>query len=142
MNAKVVIDASVWVSRLILQENHHEASDRWTRSFLAAGGELVAPAFLLLEVAAAMSRATRQAPLAQEAVEDLKNIEGAFFVPIDTFIILEAIDIACNLHLRAGDAMYVAVAHQLDIPLVSWDKEQVERAKGLIVAYTPDTYPR
>ncbi|HLJ33684.1 MAG TPA: hypothetical protein VKU38_08540, partial [Ktedonobacteraceae bacterium] len=73
MDAKVVIDASVWVSRLILQEDHHEASDYWTRGFFAAGGKLVAPALLLLEVAAAMSRATRDASFAQEAVENLKN---------------------------------------------------------------------
>ncbi|GAC1421889.1 MAG: hypothetical protein PVS3B3_01170 [Ktedonobacteraceae bacterium] len=38
-------------------------------------------------------------------------------------------------------ATYVAVAHQLSIPLISWDKEQLQKASKIIQTYTPDTYP-
>lgn len=141
MSTRVVIDASVWASNVITQEDHHEASHIWLKSFIAAGGNLIAPAFILIEVAAAVSRVTGQATLAQQAVADLRSLEKAFFVPLDAVLVLGAIDIASNLHLRAGDAIYVALAHQQNIPLVSWDKEQVERTKGLIIAYTPHNYP-
>ena len=35
---------------------------------------------------------------------------------------------------------YVALAHQLNIPLVSWDKEQIQKASSLITTYTPENY--
>jgi len=34
-----------------------------------------------------------------------------------------------------------ALAQQLNIPLVSWDKEQLRKASNLLTTYTPDTYP-
>ncbi len=52
-----------------------------------------------------------------------------------------AATIAADLRLRAGDAIYVALAQQLNIPLVSWDKEQLQKASSLIPVYTPDSYP-
>jgi len=51
-----------------------------------------------------------------------------------------AVTIAADLQLRAGDATYVAVAHQLNIPLISWDKKQLQRAESLVSTYTPDNY--
>jgi predicted nucleic acid-binding protein len=52
----------------------------------------------------------------------------------------KAVDVAINLQLRAGDAIYVALARQLNIPLISWDKEQLQKASTIITTYTPDTY--
>jgi predicted nucleic acid-binding protein len=49
-----------------------------------------------------------------------------------------AADLAANQRLRGADAMYVAIAQGLKIPLVSWDQEQVARASGAITAYMPD----
>ena len=62
------------------------------------------------------------------------------FVPMDSALVQAAIDAATNLQLRAGDAIYVALAHQMNIPLVSWDKEQLQRAGRLITTYTPENY--
>jgi predicted nucleic acid-binding protein len=61
-------------------------------------------------------------------------------VPIDTVLIQAAVEVATDLQLRAGDAIYVALAHQLNIPLVSWDREQLQRAESLVSTYTPDNY--
>ncbi len=30
---------------------------------------------------------------------------------------------------------------QVNLPLLSWDKEQLERAGNLLTTYTPSTYP-
>jgi hypothetical protein len=40
--------------------------------------------------------------------------------------------------LRGADACYVAIAAAFDIPLVSWDAQQLERAAAVIKAYAPD----
>jgi len=62
-------------------------------------------------------------------------------MPMDFALIRTAINVANDLQLRAGDATYVAVAYQLSIPLISWDKEQLRKASKIVQTYTPDTYP-
>ena len=59
---------------------------------------------------------------------------------MDVSLVQIAIDVATDLQLRAGDAIYVALAHQLNIPLVSWDKEQLQKASTLVTTYTPENY--
>ncbi len=49
-----------------------------------------------------------------------------------------AAKVAANLRLRGADAFYVAAASRLDIPLVTWDQEQMERARGLVNVITPE----
>ena len=44
---------------------------------------------------------------------------------------------AADHQLRGADAFYVAVAAQLNIPLVSWDREQLQRASALITTTMP-----
>ena len=48
--------------------------------------------------------------------------------PMDATLVQVAVNVAADLQLRAGDAIYVAAARKMNIPLVSWDKEQL--AKG------------
>ena len=140
MDARIVVDASVMVSQLMRRDINHNPSIFWLNQFGAAGGLLVAPVFLQIEVAAAVSRITGQSTLSREALEDLKSSDTLQFVPLDAMIVESAIDIASDLQLRAGDAIYVALARQLSIPLVTWDREQLQRAKRLIITYTPDNY--
>ena len=141
MDVMVVMDASIWVSQLRPQDANHNASRLWMERYTAAGGLLVAPIFLLIEVAAAISRRTGEPTLAEKAIEDLNSIDAIQFVPLDSVLVQAAVNIAADLQLRAGDAIYVAVAQQLNLPLVSWDKEQLQRAGNILATYTPSTYP-
>lgn len=140
MNISVVVDASVLVSRLMPPEINHNASKLWVERFTVEEGLLVAPSFLLIEVAAGVSRQTRQPSVSKKAIEDLNNSNVIQFISMDEVLTQAAVDVATNLQLRAGDAIYVALAHQLNIPLVSWDKEQLQKASTIITTYTPDTY--
>ena len=141
MDVMVVMDASIWVSQLRPQDANHNASRLWMDRYTAAGGLLVVPIFLLIEVAAAISRRTGEPTLAEKAIEDLNSIDAIQFVPLDSVLVQAAVNIATDLQLRAGDAIYVAVAQQLNLPLVSWDKEQLQRAGNILATYTPSTYP-
>lgn len=140
MEPKVVVDASVWVSRLMPQDVNHDASSFWMERFTAEGGFLVAPVFLLIEIAASISRVTGDTALAKQIVEDIKSDSMMQAMPLDTTLVQAAVTIAADLQLRAGDATYVVAAHQLNIPLISWDKEQLQRAGSLVSTYTPDNY--
>jgi predicted nucleic acid-binding protein len=122
MDTEVVIDASVWVSRLRPQDVNYDASRLWIERYTATGGTLIAPLFLMIEVAAAISRRTEEATLARVALEELKSTNIIHFLPMDSDLVQAAVNIALDLQLRAGDATYLAAARQLNIPLVSWDK--------------------
>ncbi len=141
MDASVVVDASVWVSWLITQDANHNISRLWMERYIKTGGLLVAPALALIEISAAISRQTGQIAQAKEVAKDLSSVRTMRFVPLDSVLIRVAVDVAADLKLRAGDTTYVAVAYQLKIPLVSWDKEQLQRAGRLTRTYTPSTYP-
>lgn len=140
MHEKVVVDASVWVSSLRIQDINHDASRRWLEKYIAQNGLLIAPFFLLLEVAAAISRRTGNSSLAQEAVNTLTATHSIQFIPMDSPLIQAALEVAANLQLRAGDAIYVAIARKMNIPLISWDKEQLQKAGLYTQTYTPDEY--
>jgi predicted nucleic acid-binding protein len=51
---------------------------------------------------------------------------------------MTAASLAADVRLRGGDAVYVAAARRLDLPLITWDSEQRQRAAGLVVVRAPD----
>lgn len=130
-----VVDASVWVSRLVPQDVHHPASRRWLE---AHADPLIAPILLLAEVAGAIARRTGAPELGRQAVETLTQLPNLRLVPLDPRLGLETARLAADLQLRGADAAYVAVAYHLHLPLVTWDREQADRAGPLIAVYTPD----
>lgn len=140
MDEKVVVDASVWVSSLRTQDVNHDASRRWLEKYIIQDGLIITPSFLLVEVAAAISRRTGESALAHEAVNILTATRSIQFIPVDSSLIQAAVDVAANVQLRAGDAIYVAVAHKMNIPLISWDKEQLQKAAIYTQTYTPSDY--
>jgi len=135
----VVVDASVWVSRLVPQDVHHVASRHWLEQYVAEGGLLVAPALLLAEVAGAISRRTGEPRLAHRAVDHLLRVPALRIVPVEHRLGEAAGRLAADLGLRGADALYVATAYQLQIPLVTWDREQQEKAGTVIAVRTPET---
>lgn len=140
MDAAVVVDASIWVSGFISEDVNHNISRLWIEQYITAGGLLIAPAFLLVEVAAAVSRQAGQPALGREAIKTLYYVGAMRFLSLDSAFVWTAVEVAADLQLRAGDATYVAVARQLNIPLVSWDREQLRKAGNLTTTYTPDNY--
>ncbi len=137
----VVVDASVWVSWLRPQDVNHNNSFSWIKSYRNTTGLMVAPLLLLVEVTSAVARQTKDASLTKEIITNLIEVSTMRLMPMDFALIRTAINVANDLQLRAGDATYVAVAYQLSIPLISWDKEQLRKASKIVQTYTPDTYP-
>jgi predicted nucleic acid-binding protein len=134
----LVVDGSVWVSRYLPAEETHDASREWLESYFRAGGQLVEPMLLLVELAAAISRRTGDADVAMETAERLTRLRSIRFVSVDQRLGVMATRIAADRRLRGADAIYAAVARRLGIPLLTWDREQLERASGFIRVGTPD----
>ena len=84
-----------------------------------------------------MARRTGDPALGHEAVNQILRLPRLRLVPVDHDLGLLAMQLGVDLRLRAADAVYVAVAHQLGIPLVSWDREHHSRAGTLITVFAP-----
>ena len=133
----IVVDAGVWVSHLIQQDVHHAASRRWLVTVINQGEGIAAPGLLLAEVAGAVARRTGQPQLGHRAAEHITATPGLRLVSGQRELAVAAASLAAELQLRGPDAMYAALAQHLEIPLVTWDKEQLERAAGVIKTLTP-----
>ena len=66
MNVSLVVDASVLVSWLRPVDINHDPTLIWMEQYFAKSGLLVAPAILLVEVTASISRQTGQVMRARE----------------------------------------------------------------------------
>jgi predicted nucleic acid-binding protein len=133
----VIVDASVWISRFLVQEIHHARSRGWLETRLAAGEPVLAPTLLLVEIAGALSRRTGDPVLAQRVVGDIVLLPESRFINLTSPLAVRAARLASELRLRGADAVYVAVAEALSLPLVTWDREQLTRAAGRIAVRTP-----
>lgn len=133
----MVVDASVVVSGLVPHDIHHEASRGWLARHVGAGGLVIAPALLLAELAGAVARRTGAARLGRRAVEAVLRLPNLQLVALDEALARAAADVAARLRLRGGDAVYIATASMLQVPLITWDAEQRDRAATLVEVRRP-----
>lgn len=131
----VVVDASVWVSRLVLKDVFHSLVRVWMQNQRDQGVTFLSPALLLPEVAGAISRRTGDAKLARQALDNLQNLPGLRLVQMDQPIVQDASRLAASLGLRGADSVYVAVAARLNLPLATLDADQQERAASVITVH-------
>jgi len=128
----VVLDASVWVSRLVSQDEFHTAVRSWLEEQREAGVQFISPTLLLAEVGGAISRRTGDPTLGRRAIRRLEDLPGLRLVEMDNDLVHEAANLAAELGLRGADSVYVAVARQLNLPLATLDNDQSERAQARV----------
>ncbi len=131
-----VLDASVWASRLVLQDEFHESVKAWMEGQREAGVQFISPTLLLAEVGGTITRRTGDPVLGRRATARLESLPGLRLVEMDSELVHEAANLAAELGLRGADSMYVAVAHQLDLPLVTFDADLRQRAKAQVIIQT------
>ena len=131
-NNFLVLDASVWVSRLVEQDEMHSVVKSWMNEQRDAGTVFISPVFLLAEVGGAITRRTGEPSLGKRAIAALEDLPGLRLVAMDKELMLTAARLATDLGLRGADSIYVAVAYQLDLPLVSLDIDQQQHAESQV----------
>ncbi|MEP6774743.1 MAG: PIN domain-containing protein, partial [Chloroflexota bacterium] len=137
---QVVLDAAVWVSAAIPQEQQHTSSRQWIDQYLAASGVLVISEWFIVEVAAAIGR--RVSPLhGQRAYMRVYSLSQITIVPMSRQLMQDSAATAAALRLRAVDAVYVALAQQLGLPVVSWDGEIAQRGGPRVLVFDPGNFP-
>ena len=132
-----VVDASVCVALFHAEDPGHPASRRWLAESQSEAEPIVAPVVLLAEVAAALGRGLGDAALAREAVRLLRGRHLVELVPVTEALAARAAEIAAEEKIRGCDALYVALAKQLEMELVTEDRQQLERGAALIATRRP-----
>ena len=134
-----VIDASVYVALINAREKDHARCWAWFKQARAAQGSIVAPVILLAEVAVALSRGVGDLVLAHRVVQQLKRSGVIELVPVTLAMAERAASVAADHRIRGCDAVYVALADQLDDCLVTLDRQQLERGAAVVSAREPSS---
>jgi len=135
---RYVIDASVYVSRLKLSEADHPSARRLLDTLHAQQVPVSCPTLLWPEVASAVTRGTQDPALGWAAVVALRRLPFHSFVSLDHRLARLASELAAKCGLRGADAVYVALAKQLDCPLITLDVDQHSRAAAIVATYSPE----
>ncbi len=128
----IVVDASVWVGRFLPQDVHHQACRTWLIERLREGETIVVPAHAFAEIAGAILRRTGDEALGRRAVDLVLRLPSLRVVNIGHELGLEGANLAARCRLRGADALYVAVAKALGVPLATLDEEQSERGSRCV----------
>ena len=132
-----VVDASVWVARFVLADAHHRTSLAWLSAQIDADESLIMPSAALPEVAGAIARRTGFDGDALNAIEAIRRLPNTTLVDIDTPLAERASKIATHQRLRGADALYVVVAYEIGVPLITWDREQRLRGSAIVTTAEP-----
>ena len=132
-----VVDASVWVSRYLTDDEHHSPSYDWLSRMGRQAVLLTGPLLLLPEVSGAVTRRAGDALLARRCVRELESLPFTRLFALTPERAHRAAVIAADAHLIGADATYVALADQLAMSLVTWDRQQRERAPSTITVSSP-----
>lgn len=133
----MIVDASVWVSYFIHTDVNYATSVAWLERIIASGETLAAPALLPVEVAGAVVRRSGDSSLGLEAAEALRDLPCLGIVPLDDELLHLCEQTAATLSVKGADAVYIATAQLLNVPLVTWDTEQKTRGGVIATTHSP-----
>lgn len=131
----IIVDANVWIAAHVSDEPHYHQSRAWLYQKLSRGERIAAPRILLLEIPAALER-TSKASYRTTIIRELNRVHVRW-IPVDDELLEQAIDITTDIRLKTLDCLYVATAEHLNVPLMTWDDEVVQRAAKRIRVYKP-----
>ncbi len=131
------VDASVFLNAFNPYEAGHAESNRLLALMQEKAEPVIVPSLLLPELAGAIARGRHDASLARRFTEALSRLPHLVVVPLDAVLARQAMEVAAGHALRGSDAVYIAVALRFGSTLVTLDREQRERAAGLISIFWP-----
>ncbi len=132
-----VIDASVYIALVNEDEPGFVASWQWLQAIYNNRERLAAPAIMMAEVAAGISRGKGDIIHARKIIRCLQRSRLIEFWPISLSLAARSAEIAADYRIRGCDAVYVALAEQLGTDLVSLDRQQLARGTAVVSTHSP-----
>lgn len=133
----VVIDSSVFVAAFRASEAQHAGSRAFLGQAPSVETELFAPVLVFPECAGAIARPLNDPDKAREMLTVIERLTCFRAVPISHALAERAADIAVRCRLRGSDAVYVALAQELNLAVITWDREMLERGAAVVPTRTP-----
>lgn len=133
----MIIDANVWVSAFIRYDTFHEVCRSWLRAQFARGRLLTVPMLGVAEVAGAVARIDNSTRRGLQIANWLLTSPRVRVISMHDELAGRAIGMAAGYQLRGADAIYVATAEELGLPLVTLDRELHERASSIVRVVRP-----
>jgi len=132
-----VIDASVYIASINPHEVAHQRSLAWLQQAQANQAEIVAPVIIMAEVGAALSRGLGNPLLAHQVVQQLRNSALVTLKLVTADLSQRAAQIAIDHQIRGCDAIYVALAQELNDELITLDQQQLQRGANVVTTKQP-----
>ncbi len=132
----IVLDANVWLSSIFTVQTQHLISLSWLNARIQRDDEIHVLGLFVAEMVGSVARRVQSTRAAEWAVRDLRSEVLLQVHPTDALhdLIVESAIIAS---LRGADAVHVALARRLNVPLVTWDREIGRNAGRLIDVQEP-----
>jgi predicted nucleic acid-binding protein len=112
----------------------HQPSRDLLRKIVTEGIAVIQPSFARIEVACALARRLRNSAQGSQLTQTLMDRIVTTEQPLTQSFLATAEALGTRQFLRGADALYAAVAELSQSPLVSWDKEHLQRAGGITPA--------
>lgn len=131
-SVNICLDSSVIVAALRKQEVHYEDAKNLLEQVKDGNHIAIEPYIVLIEVVAAIKRRTGSTKLAKRVKNDFLAIDTINFTDLESTRANDASEIALNLGVRGMDAIVIQTAKEFNIPLITLDKEMIEKAKSFV----------
>jgi len=133
----VTVDASVWINAFRPGEEGSSNSLAFLNKLRQTHEPIISPTLLLPELAAVLARGGEKSETVLRFVQSVKDLPHQVFIPLDETTAQVAVALAEQSKLRGADAVYGAVALRFGAVLVTRDREQLERLKGIVPVNLP-----
>lgn len=127
----VVVDASVWVSAVDAGDLTHSSATDCLAALARRQIQVVVPTLARVEVACALTRRFGHADAPRALAAALFDASFVFEETIDIGLANRAILLGTTMGLRGADALYAAIADREGAPLITLDRELLERGGGV-----------
>lgn len=131
------IDASVIISAARGGEPHSDRSKAFLDDVRRDQLKAFLPEIAIVEVASGLFRATKDAAFSTAFVQSLRAIPNFSFVVMDSRLTDRAVEVIGQTGLRSADALYVALAFDYGLTLITLDREQRTKSRSLISVREP-----
>jgi predicted nucleic acid-binding protein len=131
----MVVDATVWVGWLLSRDAHHASCRTWLEQQALAGTELAMPSIAAVEIAGAVARRVHAAPLGRAACARVLRFPRLRIYDLPFRRAMAAVDLADVAHMRGADLIYVQLAAELKVALITLDREQAKRGSAVVATH-------
>lgn len=131
------IDASVIISAARGTEADSNRSIEFLNTIRQERQRVFLPEIAITEVASGLFRATKDAPFSKTFTDTLRAVPNFIYISVDRRLTDSAVSIICKTGLRSADALYVALAYEYNLTLVTLDREQLRKGKTIVPTRLP-----